>query len=146
MDFHAFMYVTIDRRHELERGMACKDPVLYQRMLDETSEYARACDASGYVLPTHNPLRVAEHAAALDHLLGGRLNVAFVRGYQARWFENYAAVPCAKATGPWNRKSDEDRMNRELFEECVAIIKTAWTHDTFSFKGKYWRRRAASPS
>ncbi len=37
------------------------------------------------MLPTHNPLRVAEHAATLDHMLGGRLNVAFVRGYQARW-------------------------------------------------------------
>src|SRR5438876_968002 len=180
MDFHAFMYVTIGRRRELERGMAGKDPVLYQRMLDEIAEYARTCDQAGwsglgipehhlqiegfelgqdpglmamflgqhaprlridqfgYVLPTHNPLRVAEHAATLDHLLGGRLNVAFVRGYQARWFENYAAVPGAKATGPWNRKSDENARNRELFEECVAIIKTAWTHDTFAFKGKYW--------
>ena len=180
MDFHAFMYVTIGRRHELERGMAGKDPVLYQRMLDEIADYARLCDASGwsgfgipehhlqvegfelgqdpglmamflgthapklrinqfgYVLPTHNPLRVAEHAATLDHLLGGRLNVAFVRGYQARWFENYAAVPGVKSTGPWNRKTDEDATNRELFEECVAIIKTAWTHDTFSYKGKYW--------
>jgi hypothetical protein len=28
MDFHAFMYVTISRRHELERGIAGKDPVL----------------------------------------------------------------------------------------------------------------------
>ena len=180
MDFHAFMYVTIGRRHELERGMAGKDPVLYRRMLDEIAEYARICDATGwsgigipehhlqvegfelgqdpglmamflgqhgprlrinqfgYVLPTHNPLRVAEHAATLDHLLGGRLNVAFVRGYQARWFENYAAVPGVRSTGPWNRKTDEDAMNRELFEECVAIIKTAWTHDTFSFQGKYW--------
>jgi alkanesulfonate monooxygenase SsuD/methylene tetrahydromethanopterin reductase-like flavin-dependent oxidoreductase (luciferase family) len=180
MDFHAFMYVTIGRRHELERGMAGKDPVLYGRMLAEIAEYARICDATGwsgigipehhlqvegfelgqdpglmamflgqhgprlrinqfgYVLPTHNPLRVAEHAATLDHLLGGRLNVAFVRGYQARWFENYAAVRGVRSTGPWNRKSDEDAMNRELFEECVAIIKTAWTHDTFSFQGKYW--------
>ena len=112
MDFHAFMYVTIGRRHELERGMAGKDPVLYRRMLEEIAEYARICDATGwsgigipehhlqvegfelgqepglmamflgqhgprlrinqfgYVLPTHNPLRVAEHAATLDHLLG----------------------------------------------------------------------------
>ena len=172
MDFHAFMYVTIGRRHELERGMAGKDPVLYQRMLSEIEEYARACDAGGwsgigipehhlqiegfelgqdpglmamflgqhaprlrinqfgYVLPTHNPLRVAEHAATLDHLLNGRLNVAFVRGYQARWFENYAALPGVRSTGPWNRKTDEDATNRELFEECVTIIKTAWTHDT----------------
>ena len=160
MDFHAFMYVTIGRRHEFERGMAGKDPVLYRRMLHEIAEYARICDATGwsgigipqhhlqvegfelgqdpglmamflgqhgprlrinqfgYVLPTHNPLRVAEHAATLDHLLGGRLNVAFVRGYQARWFENYAAVRGVRSTGPWNRKSDEDAMNRELFEEA----------------------------
>jgi len=180
MDFHAFMYVTIGRRHELEAGMAGKNPQLYQRMLDEIGEYARFCDAAGYagigipehhlqiegfelgqdpglmamymgmqtrrlrinqfgyVLPTHNPLRVAEHAATLDHMLDGRLNVAFVRGYQARWFQNYAAVPGAKATGPWNRNTPEDDMNRELFEECVDIILTAWAQDTFAYHGKYW--------
>ena len=180
MKFHAFMYVTIGRRRELEQGMAGKNPVLYQRMLDEIGAYARLCDEAGYagigipehhlqiegfelgqdpglmamymgmqtqrlrinqfgyVLPTHNPLRVAEHAATLDHMLGGRLNVAFVRGYQARWFENYVAVPGVKATGPWNRKMTEDDVNRELFEECVDIIKTAWSHDTFDYKGKYW--------
>jgi len=139
MDFHAFMYVTVGRRHELERGMAGKDPVLYQRMLDEIADYARTCDQTGwagigvpehhlqiegfepgqdpglmamflgqhaprlridqfgYVLPTHNPLRVAEHAATLDHLLGGRLNVAFVPGYQARWFENYGSSRLTRA-------------------------------------------------
>src|SRR5262245_42727900 len=178
--FHAFMYVTIGRRRELEQGMAGKNPVLYQRMLDEIGAYARLCDEAGYagigipehhlqiegfelgqdpglmamymgmqtkrlrinqfgyVLPAHNPLRVAEHAATLDHMLGGRLSVAFVRGYQARWFENYVAVPGVKATGPWNRKMTEDDVNRELFEECVDIIKTAWSHDTFSYRGKYW--------
>jgi alkanesulfonate monooxygenase SsuD/methylene tetrahydromethanopterin reductase-like flavin-dependent oxidoreductase (luciferase family) len=93
----------------------------------------------GYVLPTHNPLRVAEHAATLDHMLGGRLNVAFVRGYQHRWVEQYAAVPGVKATGPWNAKTRENEVNRELFEECVAIIKKAWAEDTFSYRGKYWQ-------
>ncbi|GIX49308.1 MAG: alkane 1-monooxygenase [Candidatus Tectimicrobiota bacterium] len=180
MDFHAFMYVTIGRRRELEQGMAGKNPVLYQRMLDEIGEYARFCDEAGYagigipehhlqiegfelgqdpglmalymgmqtkrlrinqfgyVLPTHNPLRVAEHVATLDHMLGGRLNVAFVRGYQARWFDNFVAIPGVKATGPWNRHTHEDEVNRELFEECVRIIKLAWSRDTFAFKGKYW--------
>jgi hypothetical protein len=37
MDFHAFMYATIGRRHELERGMAGKDPVLYQRICSTRS-------------------------------------------------------------------------------------------------------------
>ena len=35
MDFHAFMYVTIGRRHELERGLAGKDPVLYQQFAEK---------------------------------------------------------------------------------------------------------------
>ena len=48
MDFHAFMYVTIGRRHELEQGMAGKNPVLYQRMLDEIGGYARFCEEAGY--------------------------------------------------------------------------------------------------
>src|ERR1051325_702073 len=121
MDFHAFLYAVVGRRQELEKGMAGKDPILFQRMLKEIGTYARLCDEAGYaglglpehhlqiegfeaaqepgllalhigmqtkklrldqfgyVLPTHNPLRVAEHAATLDHLLGGRLNVALCR-------------------------------------------------------------------
>ena len=47
-------------------------------------------------------------------------------------------MPGVRATGPWNRNEPEDEMNRELFEECVDIIKTAWERDTFSYKGKYW--------
>src|ERR671937_402232 len=57
MKFHAFMYVTIGRRRELEQGMAGKNPVLYQRMLDEIGEYARECDEAGYAgigIPEHH--------------------------------------------------------------------------------------------
>ena len=180
MKFHAFLYGVVGRRHELIRGMAGQDPVLFQRMLGEVRDYARFCDDAGYagiglpehhlqiegfeaaqepgllalamglpttrlridqfgyVLPTHNPLRVAEHAAGLDHLLGGRLNVAFVRGYQARWFDNLVAVPGVSAVGPWNERSPEDRRNHELFEECVDVILTAWRRDTFAYAGRYW--------
>ena len=30
-------------------------------------------------------------------------------------------------------------MNREVFEECVDIILTAWRKDTFAYHGKFWR-------
>ena len=97
-------------------------------------------DTLGYVLPTHNPVRVAEEIATLDHILKGRLNVGFTRGYQARWFQTYAAVPGAHATTPdlAKRRDQQDLINREIFEESVKIIKTAWTHDVFSYQGKYW--------
>ena len=39
MRFSPFMYCTIGRRAELEAGMAGRNPVLYQRMLDEIAEY-----------------------------------------------------------------------------------------------------------
>jgi len=81
---------------------------------------------------------VAEHAATLDHLLGGRLNVAFVRATRRAGSRTTPAVPGARATGPWNRRSDQDARKPRAVRGCVAIIKTAWTHDTFSFKGKYW--------
>jgi alkanesulfonate monooxygenase SsuD/methylene tetrahydromethanopterin reductase-like flavin-dependent oxidoreductase (luciferase family) len=94
----------------------------------------------GYVLPTHNPVRVAEEIATLDHILKGRLAVGFTRGYQARWFQNYAAVPGARATTPdlAKRHDEQDRINREIFEESVRIVKTAWTNEVFSYEGKYW--------
>ena len=48
MDFHAFMYVTIGRRHELEAGQAGLRPDLYQRTLDEIAEYVRFADQAGF--------------------------------------------------------------------------------------------------
>ena len=94
----------------------------------------------GYVLPTHNPVRAAEEIATLDHMLRGRLNIGFTRGYQNRWVDSYAAVPGIRATTPELAKNrdDQDTMNREIFEESVQIVKKAWANATFSHKGKYW--------
>jgi alkanesulfonate monooxygenase SsuD/methylene tetrahydromethanopterin reductase-like flavin-dependent oxidoreductase (luciferase family) len=123
---------------QIEGFEACQEPGLLGLYMGMQTSRLRL-DQFGYVLPTHNPLRVAEHAATLDHLLGGRLNVAFVRGYQSRWFQNFAAVPGVKAVGPWNQRSAEDRLNREVFEECVDIILTAWRSETFAYRGKFWQ-------
>jgi alkanesulfonate monooxygenase SsuD/methylene tetrahydromethanopterin reductase-like flavin-dependent oxidoreductase (luciferase family) len=67
-----------------------------------------------------------------------------VRGYQSRWFQSLTAVPGIQAVGPWNERSQEDQRNRELFEECVDIILTAWREDTFAYRGKYWSFPAES--
>ncbi len=95
----------------------------------------------GYTLPTHNPVRVAEEIATLDHMLKGRLYVGFTRGYHARWVDAYAARPGVGATTPDNAKARDaqDALNREVFEESFAIIKKAWLNDVFSHEGKHWR-------
>jgi len=63
------MYVAIGRRH------APATPPDDRASASQSTNAPRLrIDQFGYVLPTHNPVRVAEHAATLDHLLGGRLN------------------------------------------------------------------------
>lgn len=95
----------------------------------------------GYTLPTHNPLRVAEEIATLDHMLQGRLMVGFTRGYHARWVDSLAARPGVGATTPANAKARDalDALNREVFEESMAVIKKAWASDVFSHQGKHWQ-------
>lgn len=179
--FNPFMYCTIGRRAELERGMAGKDPVLYQRMLAEIAEYVGFADAAGYagwghpehhlqiegfeisneptlmgmwlamhsrrlrvitcgfVSTTHNPLRTAEAIATMDHMLKGRFGVGLVRGYQARWVENFKVKPDVGAVGPWNKNDHADRVNREYFAEYVDIVVTALREETFNYQGKYWQ-------
>lgn len=97
----------------------------------------------GYTLPTHNPVRVAEEIATLDHMLKGRLYVGFTRGYHARWVDAYAAIRDVGASATnanlAKERSDQDTINREIFEESVEILKKAWTNDVFSHQGKYWQ-------
>jgi alkanesulfonate monooxygenase SsuD/methylene tetrahydromethanopterin reductase-like flavin-dependent oxidoreductase (luciferase family) len=95
----------------------------------------------GYTLPTHNPVRIAEEIAMLDHMLRGRLFVGFTRGYQARWVDSYAAIRGTGATTPdmVKAKDAQDLVNAEIFEESLQIVKKAWTNSVFSHTGKYWQ-------
>ena len=94
----------------------------------------------GYTMSTHNPVRVAEEIATLDHMLKGRLFVGFTRGYHARWVDAYAAIRGTGATTPdlARSRSDQDTTNREIFEESIKVIKQAWASETFSHHGKHW--------
>jgi alkanesulfonate monooxygenase SsuD/methylene tetrahydromethanopterin reductase-like flavin-dependent oxidoreductase (luciferase family) len=76
------------------------------------------------VLPFHHPIRVAEDWATLDHLLDGRLDVGIGRGNQPHVFAGFAVS-----------------MNeaRERYSESLDIIRKAWTEDSFSYDGEFWK-------
>jgi len=87
----------------------------------------------GYVMATHDPIRVAEETAILDHLTKGRYWVGLARGYQSRW---------ANVLGQWagsvatvSDGSAADRKNRDVFEERVDQLIAAWTEETVTFDG-----------
>ncbi|HJD84372.1 LLM class flavin-dependent oxidoreductase [Kitasatospora aureofaciens] len=88
------------------------------------------------VLPFHNPLRLAEDLAMLDHMTRGRTFVGIARGFQKRWAE-IMGQPFGVG-GTLSDAGANDRRNRALFEEHWEILKKAWTTETFSHSGAQW--------
>lgn len=90
----------------------------------------------GLVLPTWDPIRVAEEIAMLDHLTKGRFIAGFARGYQDRWTnvlgQHY------HVTGAPMDGSEVDAHNRAVFEEVFKIMKMAWLQDTIAYKSPYY--------
>jgi alkanesulfonate monooxygenase SsuD/methylene tetrahydromethanopterin reductase-like flavin-dependent oxidoreductase (luciferase family) len=87
----------------------------------------------GLVLPAHDPIRLAEEIAIVDHMMQGRLFVGMARGYQARW-QN---ILCQRfdVTSTASDASEADQRNRLLFSENFAIMKKAWAEDLLTYDG-----------
>ncbi len=77
------------------------------------------------VLPWHNPVLLAEQAATVDLLSGGRLDFGIGKGYRHNEFVGF-------------RMAMEEAEPR--FEESIDIITKAWTsNERFTFHGQYWQ-------
>ena len=87
----------------------------------------------GLVLPTHDPIRLAEEIAVADHMLRGRFFVGMARGYQARWHNILGQRFGVTSTS--SDASEADQRNRLLFTENFKIMKKAWTQDLLTHDG-----------
>ncbi len=77
------------------------------------------------VLPWHNPVLLAEQAATLDLLSGGRLDFGIGKGYRHNEFKGFG-IPQEEA--------------EVRFEEAIEVIKRSWTSRTrFSHHGRFWQ-------
>lgn len=75
-------------------------------------------------LPLHNPVSVAEEAATVDILTGGRLDFGIGRG---TWNHNFAGFGI-----PW-----EERTTR--LQEAVDVLERAWMAAPLSYHGRHYR-------
>src|ERR1700730_17826965 len=76
------------------------------------------------VLPWHNPVLLAEQAATLDLLSGGRLDFGLGKGYRHSEFSGFC-IPIEEAEA--------------RFEEGLEVIVKACTAEgRFSHHGKFW--------
>jgi alkanesulfonate monooxygenase SsuD/methylene tetrahydromethanopterin reductase-like flavin-dependent oxidoreductase (luciferase family) len=77
------------------------------------------------VLPWHNPVLLAEQAATLDLLSGGRLDFGIGKGYRYNEFAGFCIL-----------MDEADARS----DESLDLIVRAWTADEpFSHRGKYWQ-------
>jgi alkanesulfonate monooxygenase SsuD/methylene tetrahydromethanopterin reductase-like flavin-dependent oxidoreductase (luciferase family) len=77
------------------------------------------------VLPWHNPVLLAEQAATLDQISGGRLDLGIGKGYRHSEFTGFQIAP-------------EEAQAR--FDEALEIMIRAWTERRrFSHGGRFWR-------
>ncbi len=76
------------------------------------------------VLPWHNPVLLAEQAATLDLISGGRFDFGIGKGYRHGEFKGFAIAP-------------EEAEAR--FEEAVEVMTRAFTsRERFSHRGRFW--------
>ena len=122
---------------QIEGFEASNDPALMAMWLGQHTQKMRIVTC-GFVSTANNPLATAEKIATMDHMLQGRFGVGLVRGYQARWVENFKVRPELKAVGPWTKDTPDDDLNREYFSEFVDIVVNALKKETFSYEGKFW--------
>ena len=76
------------------------------------------------LLPLHDPIRVAEDAATVDVISGGRFDLGVAVGYKLEEFEAFGI-------------SRSTRAGR--IEEAIQVLRGAWSPGPFSLEGKYYR-------
>ena len=81
-----------------------------------------------YVLPLANPLRVAEEAATVDQISGGRLDFGIGRSGFARQYNGYAI---------------DYGESQARFAEAMHVIREAWKGERFTFDGEFYHAHDA---
>ncbi|MDT3439229.1 MULTISPECIES: LLM class flavin-dependent oxidoreductase [unclassified Pseudofrankia] len=113
-----FDLVNLEEHHGVHNGWSPSPLVLAGLIFGRCRRLPVSIAA--FLLPLHDPIRVAEDIAVLDLASGGRLSVVLGVGYRP---SEYAA-----------HGKDWDRRGA-LMDECVATLLKAWTGEPFDHHG-----------
>jgi alkanesulfonate monooxygenase SsuD/methylene tetrahydromethanopterin reductase-like flavin-dependent oxidoreductase (luciferase family) len=82
-----------------------------------------------HLMPLHHPIRLAEEAATLDVLSGGRSIFGIGRGAIPTHFQGYGI---------------DQEQARDRFLEGLEMVLGMWTQEEFSYRGQYYQADALS--
>ena len=134
-DFGYYGMGTTEHHFHIEGEEVSTNPVMldvYFGMQTKNMKFGQL----GNVLPSRNPINLAEDIAMMSQMLKGRAFAGFARGYQPRWVNT---IGQHLGIGDPGVGEEYEELKRELFEEHFEIIMKAWQNETFSHKGKHWQ-------
>ncbi len=76
-----------------------------------------------YLAPLHHPVTVAEQAATLDQISGGRAVLGVGIGYRPYEYEGFGI---------------DFRQRGRRLEELLTVMREGWSADAFEFSGEYF--------
>jgi alkanesulfonate monooxygenase SsuD/methylene tetrahydromethanopterin reductase-like flavin-dependent oxidoreductase (luciferase family) len=117
-----FRHMFMVEHHSTGQGQVSASMTLLAYLAAKTQQIRLG--TAVVVLPWHNPVLIAEQAATLDLLTGGRFDFGVGKGYRKAEFDAFC-IPLEEAS--------------ERFDEAIEVIRKAWTsEDRFSHHGKRW--------
>src|SRR5262252_6129152 len=123
-DALGFDQVWAVEHHFLEEYSHCSSPELFLTACAMQTENIRVGHGIVTCVPEFNhPIRIAERAAVLDILSGGRLE--FGTGRSATWTE----------LGGFRANPDETKKSWDEFVHCLPKM---WMQERFSYEGRYF--------
>ncbi|MGH7813843.1 MAG: LLM class flavin-dependent oxidoreductase [Candidatus Binataceae bacterium] len=119
-----FENVWAVEHHFLEEYSHCSAPELFLTAVAMKTQHVRVGHGIVVCVPQFNhPVRIAERAAVLDILSGGRLE--FGTGRSATWTE----------LGGFRANPDETKKTWDEFVHCIPKM---WTQERFAYEGRSW--------
>ena len=118
-DQRGALALTVSEHHGSDDGYLPSPLVMAAAIAARTS--TAMITVAALVAPFHDPLRVAEDAAVVDLVSGGRLVLIIGGGYLPSEFEMFD-VPMR----------ERPKRVRELFDVC----RSAWTGEPFEYRGR----------
>jgi alkanesulfonate monooxygenase SsuD/methylene tetrahydromethanopterin reductase-like flavin-dependent oxidoreductase (luciferase family) len=111
--------VSVSEHHGDVAGYMPAPITLAAAVLASTSRLRVSISAA--LAPLHDPVRLAEQLATVDNLGPGRLSVIIGAGYRQVEFDMAGVAK---------------RERGRLVEECVTVLRAAWTGEPFEWRGR----------
>lgn len=116
-----FDTATIGHHHFLPGNQS--DPLTFMATVAARTTTLRV-GTGIFLLPVHNPVRVAEQVATIDQISGGRVSLGVGTGW---WPLEYQV------------HGSDYRERGARMEEALRILRHAWTRPEEAYEGRFWR-------